>query len=497
MTSDILEMKSITKKFPGVIALNNVSFNCQEGEVHALMGENGAGKSTLMKLLNGISHPTSGEIFFKGKIFKASNSREAQNAGIAIIYQELNVVPGMNAVENIFLGREIVKNGIVMFSEMKRKAEKLLEQLEVSINLNTPVNRLSVAEQQMIEIAKALSMEASLVVMDEPTASLSTREIEALYKTIGKMKAQGVTIIYISHHLDEVFEVCDRVTVLKDGVCMGTKDVSAIDEPMLIKMMVGRTLEEIYPPKSKVKKEKIIEIRNLTRKGTLEDISLNIYKGEILGIAGLVGAGRTELARAIFGADMIDKGEIIINGKKQTIKKPIDAMRNNIGFVTEDRKDQGLVLGMSVRHNMTLTFLKTLTKSIFINGNKEKKIVEDFIKSLRIATPGMDAKVLNLSGGNQQKVVLAKWLARNCEVIILDEPTRGIDVGAKVEIYNLMRDLANKGTAILMISSELSEVLGMSDRVIVMRNGRLAGELSHEESTEEKIVAFAMGGSIT
>lgn len=492
---DILIMKNITKKFPGVTALKNVTFSCREGEVHALMGENGAGKSTLIKLLSGASYPTSGEIFFKGEPLKASNPHEAQSLGIAIIYQELNLVSNMNAVENIFLGREIKNKGIVNFPAMREQAKKILDSLEVDIDLNVPLEKLSVAQQQMVEIAKALSINASLIVMDEPTASLTTHEIESLYKTIKRLKSKGVTIIYISHHLDEVFEVADRVTVLKDGECMGTKDAKSIDEQTLIRMMVGRTLEEIYPPKAEKVGEKILEIKGLTRRGVLNNISLDVYKGEILGIAGLVGAGRTELARAIFGADKLDGGEIYISGERVKIRKPIDAMKLGIGFVTEDRKGQGLIIGLSVKQNITLTLLKWITKFNVIKGKSEKELVTSFIKSLKISTPGMDAKVMNLSGGNQQKVVLAKWLARKCKIIILDEPTRGIDVGAKVEIYNLMRELANEGAAIIMISSELPEVLGMSDRIAIMRNGNIVGELSHNDATEEKILEYAMGGN--
>lgn len=492
--TDVLIMKNITKSFPGVTALNNVTFSCLEGEVHALMGENGAGKSTLIKLLSGASNATSGEIFFNKKLFEASNPHEAQKLGIAIIYQELNLIPNLNAVENIFLGREILTKGIINFPLMKKEAKKILDSLDTNISLNVKTSKLSVAQQQMIEIAKALSMNASLIVMDEPTASLTAHEIESLYKTIRALKSKGVTIIYITHHLDEIFEIADRVTVLKDGECVGTRDIKEMDNKTLIQMMVGRNLEEIYPSKSDRSEDKIMEIKGLTRNGVLENISLDIFKGEILGIAGLVGAGRTELARAIFGADKIDLGEIYINGKRTVIKKPIDAMKNGIGFVTEDRKGQGLVLRLSVKKNVTLPILKSLTRFGVIDKKKEKKLVLSFINSLKISTPGMSAKTLNLSGGNQQKVVLAKWLARECKIIILDEPTRGIDVGAKVEIYNLMRKLVNEGTAIIMISSELPEIIGMSDRIAVMREGKIVGVLSHEETSEEKILQYAMEG---
>lgn len=492
--TDVLIMKNITKSFPGVTALNNVTFSCLEGEVHALMGENGAGKSTLIKLLSGASNATSGEIFFNKKLFEASNPHEAQKLGIAIIYQELNLIPNLNAVENIFLGREILTKGIINFPLMKKEAKKILDSLDTNISLNVKTSKLSVAQQQMIEIAKALSMNASLIVMDEPTASLTAHEIESLYKTIRALKSKGVTIIYITHHLDEIFEIADRVTVLKDGECVGTRDIKEMDNKTLIQMMVGRNLEEIYPSKSDRSEDKIMEIKGLTRNGVLENISLDIFKGEILGIAGLVGAGRTELARAIFGADKIDLGEIYINGKRTVIKKPIDAMKNGIGFVTEDRKGQGLVLRLSVKKNVTLPILQSLTRFGVIDKKKEKKLVLSFINSLKISTPGMSAKTLNLSGGNQQKVVLAKWLARECKIIILDEPTRGIDVGAKVEIYNLMRKLVNEGTAIIMISSELPEIIGMSDRIAVMREGKIVGVLSHEETSEEKILQYAMEG---
>ncbi len=492
--SDILVMKNITKKFPGVTALNNVTFSCKKGEVHALMGENGAGKSTLIKLLSGASTPTSGEIFFEGKPLKAKTPHDVQDLGIAIIHQELNLVPNMNAVENIFLGREIKNGQFVNFKEMKKRSQEILRSLNIKINLEVPVRKLSVAQQQMIEIAKALSMDASFIIMDEPTASLTNNEIDALFEIVCSLKEKGVTIIFISHHLSEIFECADRVTVLKDGEYIGTKDIDEIDESSLIRMMVGRELSEIYPDISSVNKTPILEVKGLSRKGVLDNINFTANKGEVLGIAGLVGSGRTELARAIFGADKIDSGVIKIDGKEVTINQSIDAMKQGIGFVTEDRKSQGLILGLTIRENICISLLKSITNKAFVNKYKEKEIANRYIKSLKIATPSMEAKAVNLSGGNQQKVVLGKWLARECRIIILDEPTRGIDVGAKVEIYNLMRELSNNGTAVIMISSELPEIIGMSDRVLVMREGRINGELTHEEVTEEKILEYAMGG---
>lgn len=491
---EVLKMQGITKRFAGVTALLDVDFSCNAGEVHALMGENGAGKSTLIKILSGAYHQDHGEIFFKGKPLNLRIPLDAQNAGISTIYQELNLVPCMNAVENIFLGRESINRGIVNFTEMRKKAQEILATLGIELNVNKPVDELSVAQQQMVEIAKALSFNASLIIMDEPTSSLCENEIQHLYEIVNKLRKRGVTVIYISHRLEEVFTLADRVTVLKDGRYVGTKHISQVDKQGLIQMMVGRQLEEIYPNRGQTHEQTILEVKDLSRKDKLNKISFKLHSGEILGISGLVGSGRTDLARALFGADRYDSGQIEINGSPVVIRSPQDAMKHSIGFVTEDRKNQGLVLELSVKHNATLSILESLQKLLFIDQKEEEAIVNEYIEKIRIRTPSAEAPVKNLSGGNQQKVVLTKWLARNCKIIILDEPTRGVDVGAKVEIYSLMRKLANEGLGIIMISSELPEILGMSDRILVMREGALVGEFLPEEASEEALVSCAIGG---
>ncbi len=378
---------------------------------------------------------------------------------------------------------------------MKKDAKSILDGLNVQIDLEKNVSKLSVAQQQMVEIAKALSMNASLIVMDEPTSALTNTEIKALYKTINELKERGVTIIYISHHLDEVFEIADEVTVLKDGIKVGTYPSQELNHDKLISLMVGRDLSEIYPQKGCNPGEIVLQVDKLSKRGKISDVSFNLRAGEILGIAGLMGAGRTELVQALFGVYKVDSGKIKINNQTATITSPKKAMSYGLGYLTEDRKDEGLILDMTVRNNMSIGVLKTISSGGVINRKKEKKIINNYVQSLKIKTPSIETKVLNLSGGNQQKVVLGKWLACNSNIIILDEPTRGIDVGAKMEIYNLMRSLANEGRGIIMISSELPEILGMSDRILVMRQGRIASEISQEEACEEKILSCAMGGN--
>jgi len=493
MKREILSMRGITKYFPGVLALDNVSFTCLEGEVHALIGENGAGKSTLMKILSGAYRQDGGEVVFLDKILRQDSPHQAQKAGIATIYQEFNLIPHLKAFENIFLSREITRRGFLDKPAMRGKAREIMRSLGVDFDMNIPAWRLSVAEQQMIEIAKAISLDAKLIIMDEPTAALSEHEVGFLFKTIRSMRDSGLSVIYISHRLEEIFEVADRVTVLKDGRLVDVKPISEVCKDMLVRMMVGREMNEYYPERNGRRGEKIMEVKNLARGDLLKTISFDLYKGEILGIAGLVGAGRTELVRAIFGADRPDSGEVFVNGKRAPIKRPLDAINFGIGFVTEDRKNQGLILGMSLRKNVTLGLLRRLTRFLFVLLGKEKSIVKEHVNKLRIKTPSIDTTVRALSGGNQQKVVLAKWLAMGCKIIILDEPTRGIDVGAKSEIYTIMRKLAEEGAAIIMISSELPEILGVSDRILVMNNGKIVGELPISEATEEKIMFYATG----
>lgn len=488
----ILEMKGITKCFPGVTALNDVQFRCKRGEIHALMGENGAGKSTLIKLLGGHSFPTGGTIFYEGKEFAAKNPHQSMECGIAIIYQELNLVQELDAVENIFLGRELKKGIFIDYANMKKQATQILNSMGMSIDMSLPMNRLSIAQQQMVEIAKALSMNAKFIVMDEPTATLTSHEVENLFCVMRRLKKEGVTMVFITHHLPEVFEMCDRVTILKDGEFVGCYEIDELTEERMIELMVGRELTQLFPHKSKESGEVVMTLAGLTNE-KVKDVSLELRRGEVLGIAGLVGAGRTELVRAIVGADKKEKGALSLHGRKVRIDHPRDAIKKGMALVTEDRKMEGLVLGMSVKMNLTLPILSRIKKGPFIDEAKEKAIVERYIKSLKIATPTMDTKVVSLSGGNQQKVVLAKWLAADCDILILDEPTRGIDVGAKIEIYHLMRQLCEMGKAIIMISSELPEVIGMSDRIMVMKDGEMKALLGHEEMSEEKILQYAMG----
>lgn len=491
----VLEMRGIAKAYPGVVALHSVDFSVRPGEVHALIGENGAGKSTLMKILAGADTKDSGQIFIDGKESHIDTPQEAMRLGVSIIYQEFNLVPYMNAAENIFLGREpaSVVPGLIDFGRMYSDAEKIIDELGVALDVRTPMNHLSVAQQQMVEIAKATSRKSRIIAMDEPSATLTDHELENLFGLIRRLKAEGVSIIYISHRLEEIFEIADRVTVLRDGELVATKDIAETNRADIIRMMVGRELSDSIPKIAAEARDVALEVRNLNRAGVLHDINFQVRSGEILGIAGLVGAGRTEVARAIFGADPIDSGQIIMNGKPVTIHSPRRAISLGIGLVSEDRKALGLVLGMAVRENISLANLGVLSRLGFIKRRKEREIAESYVKDVLIKTPSIEQAVQNLSGGNQQKVVLAKWLFTKSKVLIFDEPTRGIDVGAKTEIYQLMNRLAAQGVAIIMISSELPEVLGMSDRTLVMHEGRIAGELSGKDATQERIMGLATG----
>jgi len=492
----VLEMTGIAKTYPGVRALSGVDFRVMPGEVHALVGENGAGKSTLMKILAGAETRDSGSITIAGAQAHIASPHEAMSLGISIIYQEFNLVPYMNAAENIFLGREPVGvvAGMVDFRRMYAEAQRIIDELGVRLDVRVPVNHLSVAQQQMVEIAKATSRRSRIIAMDEPSATLTDHELENLFALIRRLKAEGVGIIYISHRLEEVFDIADRVTVLRDGELVATKAVSETDREDMIRMMVGRELTDIIPKQKAEPGDVAIEVRGLTRGNILRDISFSVRKGEVLGLAGLVGAGRTEVARALFGADTIDSGEILLDGRPVKLRSPRQAIDLGIGLVTEDRKSLGLVLGMAVRENISLANLGELSRAGFVSPAKDREVANQYISDLLIKTPSPEQAVENLSGGNQQKVVLAKWLFTKSRVLIFDEPTRGIDVGAKTEIYHLMNRLAAQGVAIIMISSELPEVLGMSDRIIVMHEGRIAGELSREEATQEKIMSLATGG---
>ncbi len=489
-------MRHIRKVFPGVVALDDVSFDLKAGEVHVLLGENGAGKSTLVKILSGAIQKTDGEIVLFDNPVEIDSPKQAQKLGIGIIYQELNLVPSLTAAENIFLGRERTNSvGLIEKHTLLSSAQHILSSIGLQIDCDQPVRSFGIAQRQMIEVAKALSLDARILIMDEPTSALSETEIKQLFGVIRKLREKGVAIIYISHRLQEIFEIGDRVTVLRDGKLVGTRMVYETSQAELVKMMVNRELKEQYPRHRTDRGEEILRVEKLNRKGALRDISFSLHRGEILGISGLLGSGRTELARALFGADRIDSGEIVIKGKCRKINSPRTAVKLGLGFLTEDRKSQGLVLSLSVKDNITLSSLDLFSRLGVISNKREEREAKSFIEQLRIKTPSNHQKVLNLSGGNQQKVVLAKWLSRKADIFIFDEPTRGIDVGSKVEIYQLMNQLTAEGVAIIMISSELPEVLGMSDRILIMYQHTIVCELKSEEATQERVMRYALGAA--
>jgi ribose transport system ATP-binding protein len=494
----MLKMTGIRKEFPGVLALDDASLEVEKGEVHILLGENGAGKSTLVKVLAGAYARDAGTVSVDGQELQHITPRTAQNHGVSIIYQELNLVQQLSVAENIYLGREPMTQSFKVHLDWKklyRDADEILKNLKLSMNPKTLVKSLSIADQQMVEVAKALSQNAQTIIMDEPTAVLTEKEIVNLFQIINRIKKEGISIIFISHRLEEFERIGDRITVMRDGRTITTVRVKETTIPELIRLMVGRELKEQYPKVTKtISDDSILSVKGLSRSGALHNISLTLRRGEILGIAGLVGSGRTELARAIFGADAISTGEICIEGKKVVINSPKKAIDSGIGFVTEDRKKLGLVLLMSVGQNMTLADLGRFINRGRIQLRQEKQIADEYVDLLGIKTPSVDQKVVNLSGGNQQKVVLAKWMLSKSKVFIFDEPTRGIDVGAKAEVYALMNRLVEGGAAIIMISSDLPEIIGMSDRVMVMCRGEILGELSKEEATQEKILYYAAGG---
>jgi ribose transport system ATP-binding protein len=495
MTECLVEMRGITKTFPGVLALDDVSFECLAGEVHALVGENGAGKSTLMKILAGVYQPDSGSILIDGESVRLASPHDAQLHRVSIIYQELNLLPDLNVAENVFLGREPHgRLGMIDDDEQADKARQILARLGVDIDPRTKLGRLSVAQRQMVEIAKALSLNARIVIMDEPSAALGGRDLEYLFRVIKALKEQGVGVIYISHRIAEIFEVADRVTVFKDGRVVGTFPVAEIDRPALVRMMIGRSFSETFPPRRSTAGEEVLHIEGLRVGERLRDIRLTARRGEVVGISGLVGAGRTELAQAIFGTRRIDAGEIRVAGKKVSLRTPRQALRHKIGYLTEDRNAEGLVMGQTVTENAALPSLGMRQRWGIVNRKREREVVQATTQDLQLRAPSLSADVENLSGGNRQKVVLAKWLISGPELIIFDEPTRGIDVGAKAEIWQLMRDLADRGKAVVMISSELPEIVGMSDRVYVMHRGEIVGELRGEEATEEKVMMLATYG---
>ncbi len=488
----LLNMEGIDKAFPGVQALKNAKLEVLKGEVHVLIGENGAGKSTLMKVLTGVYKKDSGNILFKGKEFNVKNPKEAAERGVSIIHQEFNLLPHLTVAQNIYIGREPKKNKFIIDEKkMIKDTENVLKSLNLSIDPNERVDNLSVAEQQMVEIAKALAFKSEVLLLDEPTSALTESEIEDLFKIIKKLKKEGVGIVYISHRMEEFKHIADRITVLRDGSYIGTRIWKDVDINEIIKMMVGRDIKDQYPKREPNIGEVVFEAKNINRKGKLHDVSFSVKKGEILGFAGLMGAGRTEVARAIFGADPIDSGEFYLEGNKIKIKSPVDAIKNQIAYLSEDRKRDGLLLDLDVEFNTVIANIKEYSKLSVVNDKLCKKISNEKINDLKTKTPSLSQKTKFLSGGNQQKVLIGRWLCRDTKVLIFDEPTRGIDVGAKYEVYTLMKELAEKGVAIIMISSELPEILGMSDRIIVMHEGKKTGELDIKDATQEKIMSLA------
>ncbi|MCF0133550.1 MAG: sugar ABC transporter ATP-binding protein [Blautia sp.] len=489
----ILTMNGIDKSFPGVHALDHVNLEIRKGEVHALMGENGAGKSTLMKVLTGIYTKDEGSIVYEGREVEFSNPREAQAAGIVIVHQELNMMNHLTVAQNIFIGREMMSGKLINDAKMNEEAAKLFKQLNIDIDPTEKMGNLTVGKQQMCEIAKAISHEAKVIIFDEPSAALTESEIEELFKIIRDLREKQLGIVYISHRMDEIKVITDRVTVMRDGGYVGTLITKDSTKDDIINMMVGRVIYEdpktqsMVPPGAPV----VLKVEHLNAGKMVRDVSFELHKGEILGFSGLMGAGRTETARALFGADPKESGEIYINGQKVDIKNPMDAVNHGIGYLSEDRKRYGIVVGKSVAENTTMATLTEFMSGLFINKKKEAQIAEEYVKSLKTKTPTVDQLVVNLSGGNQQKVVIAKWLVRNCDILIFDEPTRGIDVGAKSEIYTLMNELVAQGKSIIMISSEMTEVLRMSDRIIVMCEGRKTGEIDISEATQENIMHAA------
>jgi ribose transport system ATP-binding protein len=491
-----VEMIDITKSFGGVHALNNVSFNVKPGEIHALIGENGAGKSTLVKILSGAYRKDKGSIRIDGKNVNIANPHIARKLGIAIIYQEFALAPDLTVAENIYLDHLGTRIGLINWSELRQNAKNLASSIGFDINPRAVVAELSVAYQQVVEITKALSENARILILDEPTAVLAPREVQRLFEVLTNLKRQGVSIIYISHRLEEIFKIADRITVLKDGTVTGAAECGEVTMDDVINMMIGRRLTTMFPKRQSSIGQEIFEVEGLCRGSSVQGISFSVKAGEVVGIAGLVGSGRTETVRAIFGADRKDTGRITLDGTTLRIRTPGDAVNSRIGFVPEDRKQQGVILSMSIRENVMMPRLTKIIRAMgLIKKNRERRTTQDLIQRLSIKTSSAESHVTDLSGGNQQKVVLAKWFGANCRLLILDEPTRGVDVGAKIEIYNLINNLASSGVGILVISSEMIEVIGICDRVLVMNKGRIQGILERDQLTEKNIMRLAIGKS--
>lgn len=492
-----IEMKGINKAFGSNQVLHDAGFVLEDGEVHALMGENGAGKSTLMKILTGVYKKDAGTITIDGKEVYFKNPQEAEKAGIVFIYQELNVLYDLTVEENLFMGKEITKFfGICDKKAMRAKAQEVMEKMGVNIPVDAVMSDLSVGQQQMVEICKALMVDAKVLIMDEPTAALTERETESLFKVMKSLREKDVSIVYISHRMEEIFELCDRITILRDGSYIGTEKISEIDMDGVVRMMIGREIGERFPKRDVKIGDVVLRVECLTREGLFHDVSFDVRAGEVLGVAGLMGAGRTEIMRAIFGCIPKDQGNIYIEGQKVRIKNPEQAIKAGIGFITEDRKTEGLLLEKSISDNIEIANLKTVSQKGVLSRKKEKDLVKKEIEEFHIKCFGPWHECNNLSGGNQQKVVLAKWIATNPKILILDEPTRGVDIGAKKEIYNVINQMAAQGVAVVMVSSELPEVLGMSDRIMVVREGEVRGVLDGKAADQEKIMTLATGGSL-
>lgn len=496
-TTPLLKLENVSKHFPGVMALDNVHFEILPGEVHALLGENGAGKSTLIKIVSGVYQPDVGDLFVAGEAVRFSSPNDAQQRGIATIYQELLLFPELSVAENIFMGHAPkTRLGTIDWKRMRHLAQQQLRLLDIhDLDVDTLVGTLSVGNRQRVEIAKALSQNARLLIMDEPTAALTGADVERLFGTVRLLRERGVGIIYISHRLEEIFALADRVTVLRDGAYVGTQDVSDTDESTLIGMMVGRTIENLYPKLPASIGEPVLELRGVSRAPLTRNVSLTLRRGEIVGLAGLVGAGRSELAQILFGITPAQAGSIFLDGRQVHIRCPSDATSLGIAYVPEDRSTQGLIREMRIRENVSMAVLKRLARATFIDRERERTLAKRSIEQFNIRASSDETVVKQLSGGNQQKVVLSKWLASEPRVLIMDEPTRGIDVGAKAEIHRLMSELAGRGLAVLMISSELPEIMGMSDRILVMHSGEIVAEFTHDAATQEQIAGAMLGGS--
>lgn len=496
MPKNILEIHDITKQFPGVVALDQVQFQLIPGEIHALVGENGAGKSTMIKVITGVYQPDEGEIIVEGRPVTFRDPLKSQQEGIAAIYQDPTVFPELSITENVYMGHPILfaKSKRIDWRSMHKKTKALLNDLHLDMRPDTPIRLLNVAERQLVEIAKALSLNSKILIMDEPTASLTIQETNRLFKIIKRLRKNGVAIIFISHRLEEVFELADRVTVLRDGKYIGTHEINKVTIEQVIHMMVGRAMDEMFPKQDVTIGEKIFEVRGLSRPGEFKNISFDLRKGEILGISGLVGAGRTEVAQSLFGINLFSEGEVWLHDRKLRIKSPQDALKYGIAYLPEDRQDCGLVLQMNVASNISIAILNTF-KYKLLNKSKEHEIAQRYVDLLNIRLSGLTQHVQDLSGGNQQKVVLAKWMATQPQVLILDEPTKGIDVQAKAAVHRLIGELAARGLGIIVISSELPEIIGISDRILVMHEGQITAHLQRDEATQERILQAAIGRS--